>query len=112
MDLSVFDPTQTVAFIFFSTVVAPILIAVLKQTGWSSQVNSLIALAVYAVVGVAAAATAGLPLTLENVVPLITIGTISGRTAYSLFWTNFGEERLNAVTSIFKAPAPVEGAES
>jgi len=102
MDLAAFDPTTTTAYIFFSAVVSPILIALLKQTGLSAKVNSLIAIGVYAVVGVAAALMSGVELTLNNVVTLITIGTLTGRAAYSIFWTNFGEEALTARTSFLK----------
>jgi len=108
MDLTVFDPTTTTAYIFFSAVVSPLIIAVLKQTGLSVKLNAVIALAVYAVVGVAAAVMSGVPLTLENAVTLITIGTLTGRAAYSIFWSNFGEERLTAATSIVKNVTPPE----
>jgi len=103
MDLTVFDPTTTTVYIFFSVVVSPLIIALLKQTGLSSKVNSLIALGVYAVVGIVAALMSGVPLTIENAVTLITVGTLTGRAAYSIFWSNFGEEALTARTSLVKA---------
>jgi hypothetical protein len=95
-------------------IVLPPLIAVLKQTGWSPQVNALIALLVYAVVGVAAAfIELGTPVMddpLQMINFIAKVG-ISGTFAYKLFWSNLGkttenapsvEERITEMTSVVK----------
>lgn len=105
------DPLTNPAFVMFAAV-SPLLIAFIKQSGFSSQVNALIALACYIVVGILGAVLSGDPLTLENAVALIATATVVGGAAYNLIWSNLmtgpeGEqpsvdERLTAVTSVFK----------
>jgi len=98
------------AFLIFSAI-APLLISFVKQSGWSRQVNALIALLCYVVVGIAGALMSGAPLTLENAVELITVATVVGSAAYGLVWNNIGtsadgdlslDDRLTAATSIIK----------
>lgn len=75
------------AFVFF----VPLLVALVKQSGFSQQVNSLIALGVYCVVGVAAAILSGQSLTADNLAPLIVTATLVGTAAYQLFWSKVGQ---------------------
>jgi hypothetical protein len=100
------------AFVLFSAV-SPILVALVKQSGWSRQTNALVALAAYVIVGVLGAATSGLPLTIENVVPLVSTATVVGTAAYQLVWRNLGastdtdpsiEDRIVDATSIVRSP--------
>ena len=104
------DPLINPAFLLFAAV-APLLISLIKQSGLSTQVNALIALACYVVVGVGAVLVSGEALTLENASALITIATVVGTAAYNLIWNNLGvtdsqdqslEDRLTAATSFIK----------
>jgi predicted exporter len=85
------DVDQNAAFVLFSAV-SPILIAFIKQSGWSTQVNAMIALACYIVIGIAGAVVSGQPLTLENAVNLITVATVVGSAAYGLIWSQIGRQ--------------------
>ncbi len=82
------------ALIIFSAVL-PVLIALIKQQGFSKQVNALIALACYVVVGVLGALLSGTPMDLEHVVDLIAIVTLVGTAAYNLVWVNLGSSPEN-----------------
>lgn len=104
------DPLTNPAFVLFAAV-SPLLISFIKQSGWSPQVNSLVALACYIVVGIAGALVSGEELTAENAVALIAVATAVGTVAYQLVWSNLGvgstegpsiEERLTAATSFVK----------
>lgn len=104
------DPLSNPAFIIFSAL-APLLIALIKQQGFSNSLNALIALVCYIVVGIAGVLFSGEPLTVENAVPLITIATVVGSAAYNLVWNNLGtgdgsapslDDRLTAATSFVK----------
>lgn len=104
------DPTTNSAFIIFAAI-SPLLISLVKQSGFSRQVNSLIALACYIVVGIVGALLSGQPLTIENAVELIATATVVGSAAYALVWSKIGQEteadlslddRLTAATSIVK----------
>lgn len=104
------DPLTNPALIIFSLIL-PLLISFVKQAGWNSSVNSLIALICYVVVGVAATVVSGEELNLENAVQLIGLVTVFGTVAYNLFWKNFGssteggasfEDRLTEATSFVK----------
>jgi hypothetical protein len=86
-----------------------IVIAFIKQAGWSAGANAGIAFAVYIAVGVAGAlATEGRP-TWESIVPWVTTVTLVGRVAYEMFWSKIAgplnDARITAATSIVKAPA-------
>lgn len=102
------DPFANPAYILFAAV-APLLIAFIKQKGFSKQVNALIALACYFVIGLLGVVLSGEALTLENAVNLIAIVTVVGTASYNLIWTNIGssdtyqnglDERLMKATSI------------
>ena len=104
------DTQTNPAFVIFS-LVAPMLIAVVKQQGFSTQVNAMIAFAGYIVVGIAGALVVG-PFTFENAVAFVTTATVIGTAAYKLIWSNLGkgvatdlsvEEKLRNVTSLKKA---------
>lgn len=105
------DPTQNAAFMLFAAV-SPLLISFIKQSGFSRQVNALIALACYIVIGIAGVLVSGQALVLENAVDLIATATVIGSAAYALVWNNLGagndvdasfEERLTSATSFIKA---------
>jgi hypothetical protein len=105
------DPFSNPAYIIFAAV-SPLLIALVKQSGLSSQVNALIAFACYVVVGILGMLLSGEALTIENAVPLIAIATVVGSAAYGLIWSNLGagdagtmsiDDRLTAATSFIKA---------
>lgn len=104
------DVSTNTAFVIFSAV-APLLIAFVKQSGFSRQVNALIALACYIVVGIAGVLVSGESLTIENAVNLIAIATVVGSAAYALIWSNIGasedgdvslDEKLTEATSFVK----------
>lgn len=83
------DPLTNPAFVLFAAV-APLLIAFVKQSGLSRQVNALIALGCYVVVGILGAVLSGTALTLENAVALIAVATVVGSAAYNLVWNVIG----------------------
>lgn len=83
------DPTQNPALVIFAAVL-PLLIALVKQSGFSRQVNAMIAFGCYIVVGIAGALLSGEPLTIENAVRLVTTVTVVGSAAYNLVWNNLG----------------------
>jgi len=95
------DPLSNPAILIFSAIL-PLLIAFVKQAGWSSGVNSVIALVCYFVVGIAAVFFSGEELTIENAVPIIVVVTTVGTVAYNLFWKNIGEQTVEASTSFVK----------
>jgi len=107
------DPLTNPAFLIFSAL-APMLIALVKQSGLPTQANALIALAAYIVVGIAGAFMSGEEFTAENAVTFIAVATTVGTVAYNLLWKNLGpdddplEERLNAATSVIKTSSDGE----
>ena len=105
------DGTENAAFIIFSSI-SPFLIAIVKQQGFTKQVNALIALLCYIVVGVLGVIVSGEPLTIDNAVNLIATATVVGSAAYGLFWNNLMvsqdgdpslDARITAATSLVKA---------
>lgn len=104
------DPLSNQAFIIFAAI-SPLLIALVKQQGFSNQINALIAFGCYIVVGIGGVLFSGLPLTIENAVSLVTVATVVGSAAYSLIWSNIGtgdgtkpslDERITDATSFVK----------
>src|SRR3954471_23792813 len=104
------DPTQNPAILLLAAVL-PMLIAFVKQAGLGTQVNALIALVIYVVVGVLGALLTGGAPTLETLIPWITTVTVIGTVAYNLFWSNLGksssdepsvEQKLVDATSFIK----------
>ena len=100
------DPLTNPAFVIFSALL-PILIALVKQEGFTEQQNTLIALACYVFTGLLAVPFSGLAFTLENVVAMISVATVVGSAAYNLFWAQLGspsiEARIMRATSFLKA---------
>ena len=103
-------PEVNPAFIIFAAI-SPLLIAFVKQSGLSRQINALIALGCYIVVGILGALLSGTPLILENAVALIATATVVGSAAYNLVWSNIGttteddlslDDRLTMATSFIK----------
>lgn len=66
----------------------PLLVAALKKTTSSQTENSIIAILIYVVVGVAAVVVSGQTIDPTNLVPTITLFVTEGTAAYVLFWKN------------------------
>lgn len=86
----------------------PIIIALFKQSGLPSKWNALIAIGIYAV-WTAVSLTLNLrssseALTIETFIPAFVSACVIGFTAYTMFWSHFGEEALETKTSIIKGP--------
>ena len=102
------DPFTNPVVLGFAALL-PLLIALVKQSGWSTSANAGLALACYIAVGIVGAiATTGVP-TLETIVPWVTTVTLVGKVAYDLFWSKLGgtgdasfDARLTAATSIVR----------
>lgn len=95
------DPTTIEALIAFF---APLAVSLVKQAGWSSTVNGLIAIAVYVAFGIGAVMAQGQTFTLDNIVPAVTTFTTVGTVAYMAFWKNSGlQTAITESTSIVKA---------
>lgn len=97
-----FDPQAIIPVIAFF---APLIVSIVKQAGWPSSVNGIIALVVYAIGGAIAVVAQGQAITLDTVVPTITLFATVGTVAYNAFWQHTGLERaVTNSTSIVKAP--------
>lgn len=108
------NPAQGAAFLL-AALILPLVVSLVKQSGFTSQVNALIALAVYAAFAVLGAVFAGIPIVAENIVPLAIAAAVAGRLAYSMFWSLIGgdeqgngsiDDRVTRATSIVRAPQP------
>ena len=104
------DVTLNPAFIIFAAI-APLLISFIKQKGWSTQINAIIAFACYVVVGVAGVVFSGEELSWQNAVNLVAVTTVVGSAAYGLIWSKLGgdeegngsiEDRITTATSFAK----------
>lgn len=104
------DTATNPAFLAFVTL-SPLLIAFVKQSGFSQQQNALIALACYIGIGIAGALSSGTPVTIENATVLISVAVVLGSAAYNLVWSNLGKSTptslsfdavLTAATSFVK----------
>jgi heme A synthase len=105
------DVSINPAFVIFAAI-SPLIIALVKQQKFSTQVNALIAFACYIVFGVLGALTSGLSFTLDNVVAFITVGTLVGTAVYNVVYSNLMtgsdgtadslDTRLTAATSLLK----------
>jgi hypothetical protein len=113
------DPQQGAAFLLVALIM-PVVIALVKQSGFADQVNSIIALILYAVFAVVGALVSGIPITYENLTPLIVVAALAGRLAYSMFWSQIGSDaagdnsidaRLTEATSFIKGAGdgPIAG---
>ncbi len=74
----------------------PLLVSVLKKERFSNTVNAIIAMAVYAVVGVAAVLLSGKPVDINNIAPTVAIFVAGGTVAYEMFWKNWGDPQVTA----------------
>lgn len=90
------DPAQGAAFLLVALLM-PIIVALVKQSGFSSRTNALIAIAVYAAFAVVGALVSGIPITYQNMTPLIVIAALVGRAAYSMFWSQVGGEGSTSI---------------
>lgn len=89
----------------------PIIIALLKQSGFDSRWNAWIAIGVY-VIWTAVSLTTGLravegPITVEVWISSFVTAATTGFVSYQLFWKNLpgdAEQKLEQTTSIFKGP--------
>ena len=98
--------TPEVIELLVGTFLAPLAIALFKQTGWPSSYNAIVAVLVYIVFGVAAVAVKGDPIDVNNLVPTITLITTAGTVAYTAFWRNIGDPQIAAATSVVKDSTP------
>ena len=104
------EPSQGAAFLI-AALILPVVIALVKQAGFTSQINSLIALACYAVFAVVGILVSGIELKYENLVPLTIAAALAGRLAYGMVWSKIGadadgngsiDERITLKTSLVK----------
>jgi len=104
------DPQQGAAFLLIALIL-PVVIALVKQSGFSTQVNSIIALIVYAAFAAVGILVSGIELKYENLVPLAIAAALAGRLAYGMFWSKIGaspdgtnglDARITAKTSVIK----------
>lgn len=104
------NPEQNAAFLL-AVFLSPLLVSIIKQSGLTTAMNALIAQVVYVVVGVLGAVWSGIPITVENSVPLIVTATLVGSAAYNLIWSKIGgdehgngsiDDRLTQATSILR----------
>lgn len=95
------DPQSIEAIVAF---VAPLVVSLVKQAGWSSSINGLVALGVYVLFGVGAVLSQGQAFTLDNIVPAVTLFTTVGTVAYQAYWKNSGlQAAITESTSVVKA---------
>jgi hypothetical protein len=91
----------------------PLLVSLVKQAGFTRQVNSIIALVVYVVAGIAYVVVTAGPegWTPDAIIASVTVATLVGTAAYNMFWSNLGtateddtslESRLMTATSFIK----------
>jgi len=70
----------------------PVLVSLVKQAGFSQQMNAIIALIVYIVTGVVYVVITAGPagFTAESIIASVTVATLVGTASYNLFWSNLG----------------------
>lgn len=84
---------------------APLVVSLIKQTGWPSSLNGIVAIGVYVLFGIGAVLSQSQNLTLDNIVPAVTTFTTVGTVAYMAFWKNTGlQTAITDSTSIVKPP--------
>jgi hypothetical protein len=86
----------------------PIIVSVLKQSGFDRRWNAWIAIAVY-VVWTGASLMLGLratdgPVTPESFISAFVAAATTGFVSYQLIWRNLGEQTLENATSVVKGP--------
>lgn len=77
-------------------VFVPLLVSVLKSVNFSATINALIAVVVYAAVGIASVVLSGQTFSLDNILPTVALFTATGTVAYQLFWKNWGDPQVTA----------------
>lgn len=83
----------------------PPIVAIIKQSGFTNQVNSAIALIVYLVATVLWLWVRGEPITFASYTANAATLTVVGLTAYKMFWNGLGiDPPLTVATSIKKTP--------
>lgn len=91
----------------------PLIVSIVKQAGFTKQVNATIALLIYVVTGIVYVVVTAGPegYTVDSIIASITTATLVGTAAYNLFWSNLGvsqdgdlslENRLTMATSFIK----------
>lgn len=85
------EQLQSIAAIF-----VPLLVSILKRENFSSPVNALIAVVVYVIVGLMSVLVSGQTLSINNIVPAVTIFVGGGTIAYQLFWKNWGDPQITS----------------
>lgn len=86
----------------------PIIVALLKQSGFPSRWNAAIAIGAY-LVWTAVSLALGIravdgPITPEVFIGAFVAAATTGFVSYQLFWSNFGEQKLEEATSVVKGP--------
>lgn len=96
----------------------PIIVALLKQSGFPAKYNAIIAIASY-FAWTAISLWLGIRVVDGPVTPEVFIGCFvaaatTGFVSYNLFWSHFGEQALEDKTSIVKGPStdPIEDDEA
>lgn len=89
-------------------VLIPIIVALLKQSGFDRNWNAWVAIVVY-IVWTAVSLTLGLravpgPVTFEVFLSALVSSAATGFVSYQLFWKTLGEQRLEQKTSVYKGP--------
>ena len=103
------SPEQGAAFLLVALLM-PVLVSLVKQSGFTPRQNALIALAVYAGFAFVGAFMSGIPIDYQHMTPLLVVAILVGRGAYSMFWSQVGggpdaksiDERITVATSLVK----------
>src|SRR5512135_1877773 len=93
------DPLTNPAFIVFAAL-SPLLIAFIKQQGFSPQINSIIVLVGYFAVGILGALVSGTPFTIEHVIDFVAIGSVVGTAAYNILYSNLMTGAIGTAPSL------------
>lgn len=77
----------------------PLLVSVIKRENFPNTVNAIIAIVVYAVIGVLSVLVAGQTFSLDNITPAVATFVAGGTIAYQLFWKNWGDPQITAAVN-------------
>lgn len=98
-------PTEFDPALILVGLLMPPFVALIKQSGFSQQINAAIALVVYLAATIVYLWYQGIPITLDSYAANATALTVVGLAAYKMFWSGLGVDTpLTAKTSIKKAP--------
>lgn len=82
----------------------PLIVSLVKQSGFDDRTNRLIALVIYFVWAILATVLAG-NFTVEGLLQNFAITLTTGTIAYQMIWKSFGiDDTLTAITSFKKSP--------